>query len=128
MTMKTQQFFVFAVTIVSPALGLQATTTVRELPFLGATEKSKHRTNFSMKRYYDGQGGACGCETSSGAFLWQVCPINPHRSLSYISLQLGISSGVYTAAASQAIYDSAGRVGVDLAVASATSLHPLVKR
>ncbi|KAF8851802.1 glycoside hydrolase [Acephala macrosclerotiorum] len=43
-------------------------------------------------RYYDGQEGACGCGNTSGAFGWQ----------------LGISSGVYTAAASQAIYSSSG--------------------
>ncbi|EHK18650.1 glycoside hydrolase family 45 protein [Trichoderma virens Gv29-8] len=44
-------------------------------------------------RYYDGQEGACGCgSSSSGAASWQ----------------LGISSGVYTAAGSQALYDTAG--------------------
>ncbi|RLL94128.1 hypothetical protein CFD26_103415 [Aspergillus turcosus] len=43
-------------------------------------------------RYYDGQEGACGCGTSSGAYSWQ----------------LGISNGVYTAAGSQALFDTAG--------------------
>ncbi|KAF9883670.1 hypothetical protein FE257_003054 [Aspergillus nanangensis] len=43
-------------------------------------------------RYYDGQEGACGCGTSSGAFPWQ----------------LGISANVYTAAGSQALFDTAG--------------------
>ncbi|KAE8551049.1 Endoglucanase-5 [Talaromyces marneffei ATCC 18224] len=43
-------------------------------------------------RYYDGQEGACGCGTSSGLDSWQ----------------LGISSGVYTAAGSQAFFDTAG--------------------
>ncbi|GAM37971.1 endoglucanase [Talaromyces pinophilus] len=43
-------------------------------------------------RYYDGQEGACGCGTSSGIDSWQ----------------LGISSGVYTAAGSQAFFDTAG--------------------
>ncbi|RFU79622.1 glycoside hydrolase family 45 [Trichoderma arundinaceum] len=47
----------------------------------------------SVIRYYDGQEGACGCgSSSSGAFPWQ----------------LGISSGVYTAAGSQALFDTAG--------------------
>ncbi|PSR78434.1 RlpA-like double-psi beta-barrel-protein domain-containing protein-containing protein, partial [Coniella lustricola] len=40
------------------------------------------------QRYYDGQEGACGCGTSSGPFSWQT----------------GISSGVYTAAGSQALF------------------------
>ena len=45
------------------------------------------------KRYYDGQMGACGCGTGdSSPFSWQQ----------------GISSGVYTAAASQAIFGSDG--------------------
>ncbi|KAJ5453452.1 Endoglucanase-5 [Penicillium daleae] len=43
-------------------------------------------------RYYDGQEGACGCGSSSGLFSWQV----------------GITSGVYTAAGSQAFFDTAG--------------------
>jgi len=44
-------------------------------------------------RYYDGQEGACGCGTNSGGdFSWQ----------------LGISTGVYTAAGSQALYDTVG--------------------
>ncbi|KAH8124082.1 non-ribosomal peptide synthetase [Trichoderma asperelloides] len=44
-------------------------------------------------RYFDGQEGACGCGAANGAnFPWQ----------------LGISSGVYTAAGSQALYDTAG--------------------
>jgi len=43
--------------------------------------------------YFDGQVGACGCGTTSGQmFSWQE----------------GISSGVYTAAASQAIFSSSG--------------------
>jgi endoglucanase len=50
------------------------------------------------------------CGTSSGAFSWQVRPAIPRWYLSYISLQLGISSGVYTAAPSQAIYDSGGKI------------------
>ncbi|KAI1293922.1 glycoside hydrolase [Xylaria venustula] len=40
-------------------------------------------------RYYDGQEGACGCGSTSGAFSWS----------------LG-SDGFYTAAASQALFDS----------------------
>ncbi|KAE8391502.1 RlpA-like double-psi beta-barrel-protein domain-containing protein-containing protein [Aspergillus alliaceus] len=44
------------------------------------------------QRYYDGQEGACGCGTSSGAYPWQ----------------LGISSGVYTAAGSQTLFDTGG--------------------
>ncbi|CZR66312.1 related to Endoglucanase-5 [Phialocephala subalpina] len=70
--MKTATLFTFLAVAVSPIVALsgQATTT----------------------RYYDGQEGACGCGTSSGAFSWQ----------------LGISSGVYTAAASQAIFSSTG--------------------
>ncbi|KAF8321601.1 glycoside hydrolase [Clavulina sp. PMI_390] len=56
--------------VASPALAALATTT----------------------RYYDGQEGACGCGTSSGAYSWQ----------------LGISSGVYTAAGSQSLYDTGG--------------------
>ncbi|KAJ5488533.1 Endoglucanase-5 [Penicillium diatomitis] len=43
-------------------------------------------------RYYDGQKGACGCGSGSGLFSWQ----------------LGIGNGVYTAAGSQALYDTAG--------------------
>ncbi|RDW89234.1 hypothetical protein BP6252_01266 [Coleophoma cylindrospora] len=43
-------------------------------------------------RYYDGQEGACGCGNTSGMFSWQT----------------GIGSGVYTAAGSQALYDSSG--------------------
>ncbi|QKX54271.1 uncharacterized protein TRUGW13939_01356 [Talaromyces rugulosus] len=43
-------------------------------------------------RYYDGQEGACGCGTSSGADAWQ----------------LGISDNVYTAAGSQALFDTSG--------------------
>ncbi|KAF8344144.1 glycoside hydrolase [Cantharellus anzutake] len=43
-------------------------------------------------RYYDGSEGACGCGNNSGPFTWQK----------------GISSGVYTAAASQGIFDAAG--------------------
>ncbi|KAL9624209.1 MAG: hypothetical protein Q9160_001456 [Pyrenula sp. 1 TL-2023] len=47
-------------------------------------------------RYFDNQEGACGCGTSSGAFPWQ----------------LGISTSsnpkIYTAAASQALFDSSG--------------------
>ncbi|KAJ4407860.1 Endoglucanase-5 [Gnomoniopsis sp. IMI 355080] len=39
-------------------------------------------------RYYDGTEGACGCGTTSGNFAWQT----------------GISSGVYTAAASQTLF------------------------
>ena len=43
-------------------------------------------------RYYDGQEGACGCGSSSSSmFSWQAG-----------------GSGFYTAAASQAIFDSAG--------------------
>ncbi|CRG91956.1 hypothetical protein PISL3812_09010 [Talaromyces islandicus] len=42
--------------------------------------------------YYDGQEGACGCGTSSGADPWQ----------------LGISDNVYTAAGSQALFDTSG--------------------
>uniref|UniRef100_A0A093UY78 Cellulase n=1 Tax=Talaromyces marneffei PM1 TaxID=1077442 RepID=A0A093UY78_TALMA len=41
-------------------------------------------------RYYDGQEGACGCGSSSGLSSWQ----------------LGISNGVYTAAGSQALFDT----------------------
>lgn len=77
MTMKIQYLLAFVVTTVTPALGLQATTTVRELPFLDTTEQSKYRANFVSKRYYDGQEGACGCGTSSGAFSWQVRQNNP---------------------------------------------------
>ncbi|KAF8344146.1 glycoside hydrolase [Cantharellus anzutake] len=43
-------------------------------------------------RYYDGTEGACGCGNSSGPFAWQN----------------GISTGVYTAAASQGIFDAGG--------------------
>ncbi|KAL6852129.1 endoglucanase-5 [Trichoderma novae-zelandiae] len=44
-------------------------------------------------RYYDGLEGACGCGSNSGgAFPWQA----------------GIGNGVYTAAGSQALYDTAG--------------------
>lgn len=45
-------------------------------------------TSFLSQRYYDGTEGACGCGTSSGLFSWQK----------------GISSGVYTAAGSQALF------------------------
>ncbi|KAL6692403.1 glycoside hydrolase family 45 protein [Trichoderma pleuroticola] len=44
-------------------------------------------------RYYDGQEGACGCGSSSGGAA---------------SWQLGIGNGVYTAAGSQAFFDTAG--------------------
>ncbi|KAH8688980.1 RlpA-like double-psi beta-barrel-protein domain-containing protein-containing protein [Talaromyces proteolyticus] len=43
-------------------------------------------------RYYDGQEGACGCGTSSGLDSWQT----------------GISPKVYTAAGSQALFDTDG--------------------
>ncbi|ROV92627.1 hypothetical protein VPNG_09877 [Cytospora leucostoma] len=43
-------------------------------------------------RYYDGTEGACGCGTSGGCYSWQT----------------GISSGVYTAAGSQALFGSDG--------------------
>ncbi|UKZ78294.1 Endoglucanase-5 [Trichoderma virens FT-333] len=49
---------------------------------IGATSAYKATTT----HYYDGQEGACGCGSSSGAFPWQ----------------LGIGNGVYTAAGSQA--------------------------
>jgi len=45
-------------------------------------------------RYYDGQKGACGCGTASGSSMF--------------SWQAGIATGVYTAAASQALYDESG--------------------
>ncbi|KAH8882795.1 glycoside hydrolase [Thozetella sp. PMI_491] len=41
-------------------------------------------------RYYDGQKGACGCGSNSGAFSWQ----------------LGLGNGVYTAAGSAALFGS----------------------
>ncbi|RAO73543.1 uncharacterized protein BHQ10_009555 [Talaromyces amestolkiae] len=41
-------------------------------------------------RYYDGQEGACGCGSSSGLDSWQ----------------LDVSTGVYTAAGSQALFDT----------------------
>lgn len=41
-------------------------------------------------RYFDGQMGACGCGSNGQMFSWQA----------------GIASGVYTAAASQSIFDS----------------------
>ncbi|KUL84843.1 hypothetical protein ZTR_08233 [Talaromyces verruculosus] len=43
-------------------------------------------------RYYDGQEGACGCGSSSGLDSWQ----------------LDVSTGVYTAAGSQALFDTDG--------------------
>jgi len=43
-------------------------------------------------RYFDGQEGACGCGTNGAMFSWQA----------------GITSGVYTAAGSQALFDSGG--------------------
>lgn len=43
-----------------------------------------------LQRYYDGQEGACGCGTSSGLYSWQT----------------GISSDVYTAAGSDALFGS----------------------
>ncbi|KAL6909307.1 non-ribosomal peptide synthetase [Trichoderma evansii] len=53
----------------------------------------KQLREFLDGRYFDGQEGACGCGVANGAnFPWQ----------------LGISSGVYTAAGSQALYDTAG--------------------
>ncbi|KAK1249601.1 hypothetical protein MKX08_009604 [Trichoderma sp. CBMAI-0020] len=54
----------------------------------------KQLREFLDGRYYDGQEGACGCGGANGgaAFPWQ----------------LGISNGVYTAAGSQALYDTAG--------------------
>ncbi|KAL4938148.1 RlpA-like double-psi beta-barrel-protein domain-containing protein-containing protein [Aspergillus oleicola] len=42
--------------------------------------------------YSDGLQGACGCGTDAGTFTWQY----------------GITHGVYTAAASQALFDPAG--------------------
>lgn len=48
-------------------------------------------STYLIKRYYDGQEGACGCGTSAGAFGWQT----------------GIASGAYTAAGSQALFDAA---------------------
>ncbi|KAL7902889.1 non-ribosomal peptide synthetase [Trichoderma sp. SZMC 28014] len=54
----------------------------------------KQLREFLDGRYYDGQEGACGCGGANGgaAFSWQ----------------LGIGSGIYTAAGSQALYDTAG--------------------
>ncbi|KUI52721.1 Endoglucanase-5 [Cytospora mali] len=43
-------------------------------------------------RYYDGTEGACGCGTSSGLYSWQT----------------GISTNIYTAAGSQALFGSDG--------------------
>ncbi|KAF8321546.1 hypothetical protein DL93DRAFT_1422191 [Clavulina sp. PMI_390] len=68
--MKLLYALIGLVSVASPALAALATTT----------------------RYYDGQEGACGCGTTSGAFSWQ----------------LGISTGVYTAAASQVFFDTGG--------------------
>lgn len=45
-------------------------------------------------RYYDGRKGACGCGSASGDSLF--------------SWQSGIAAGVYTAAGSQALFDSSG--------------------
>ncbi|KAK4072334.1 hypothetical protein Trihar35433_4398 [Trichoderma harzianum] len=55
---------------------------------IGAVSAYKATTT----HYYDGQEGACGCGSSSGGFPWQ----------------LGIGNGVYTAAGSQAFFDTAG--------------------
>ncbi|KAJ4856062.1 fungal cellulose binding domain-containing protein [Trichoderma breve] len=55
---------------------------------IGAASAYKATTT----HYYDGQEGACGCGSSSGGFPWQ----------------LGIGNGVYTAAGSQAFFDTAG--------------------
>ncbi len=48
----------------------------------------------SEQRYYDGSKGACGCGPASGGqnFPWQ----------------LGIATGVYTAAGSQALFGGSG--------------------
>lgn len=79
-------------------------TTTPSIPYLRRggegkarkTKKEKGRLlanlcTYLIKRYYDGQEGACGCGTSAGAFGWQT----------------GIASGVYTAAGSQALFDAA---------------------
>ncbi len=71
------------------ALSGKATTTVSpNLPFYNRAPALTVET--PRQRYYDGQKGACGCCPASGnsAFSWQA----------------GISSGVYTAAASPAIF------------------------
>ena len=90
--------------------------------------RSQTWSDISTQRYYDGLKGACGCGSASGnsAFLWQVsiqdtC-VRPAPSsflqppavfvalytTSWLAHQSGISSGLYTAAASQALYDSSG--------------------
>ncbi|KAF3771436.1 family 45 glycoside hydrolase [Cryphonectria parasitica EP155] len=56
----------------------------------GAAAAAALSGSATTTRYYDGQEGACGCGTTSGLFSWQA----------------GISSGVYTAAGSQALFDT----------------------
>ncbi|KAL6792682.1 glycoside hydrolase family 45 protein [Trichoderma sp. SZMC 28012] len=63
------------------------------LGIAGAASAFKATTTASIHRYYDGQEGACGCGSSSGGAA---------------SWQLGIGNGVYTAAGSQAFFDTAG--------------------
>ena len=86
--MKTSTVLAFAASFTSAlALSGQATTTVRLPSQLSSTDHC-----LPPQRYYDGQEGACGCGTSSSSpFQWQTG-----------------GSGFYTAAASQAIFDSAG--------------------
>ncbi|TVY82287.1 Endoglucanase-5, partial [Lachnellula suecica] len=48
----------------------------------------------STTRYYDGLKGACGCGPATGSSMF--------------SWQSNLGSGVYTAAVSQALYDSGG--------------------
>jgi len=62
------------------------------LPILAVAISPVLSLTATTTRYYDGQKGACGCGPASGSSMF--------------SWQLGISSGVYTAAGSQALYDS----------------------
>ncbi|KAL4790388.1 RlpA-like double-psi beta-barrel-protein domain-containing protein-containing protein [Aspergillus venezuelensis] len=64
---------------------LAVLTTVFNATFVGAGLAT-------TTHYSDGLQGACGCGTDLGTFTWQY----------------GISHGLYTAAASQALFDSAG--------------------
>ncbi|ROW08903.1 hypothetical protein VMCG_02869 [Cytospora schulzeri] len=62
------------------------------IPIITAARVTALSGQASTTRYYDGTAGACGCGSSGACYSWQA----------------GISTGVYTAAGSQALFGAAG--------------------